>query len=127
MAHAPQLSREVPMSPTGHFLPRRAVLKTVGAGLLTGLVTPSYAADAAEIWSAEYWARKGDVKLNLWRKRTGSPKPGEQPRAVLFLVHGSSNSSRSSYDLTVPGKGEYSMMNGRVHPAIVPTSRVAWK
>jgi alpha-beta hydrolase superfamily lysophospholipase len=99
------------MSPTGHFLPRRAVLKTVGAGLLTGLVTPSYAADAEEIWSADYWARKGDIKLNLWRKRTGSPKPGEQPRAVLFLVHGSSNSSRSSYDLTVPGKGEYSMMN----------------
>jgi pimeloyl-ACP methyl ester carboxylesterase len=30
---------------------------------------------------------------------------------VLFLVHGSSNAARSSYDLTVPGKGEYSMMN----------------
>jgi pimeloyl-ACP methyl ester carboxylesterase len=30
---------------------------------------------------------------------------------VLFLVHGSSNSSRSSYDLSVPGKPEYSMMN----------------
>src|SRR5579885_142302 len=30
---------------------------------------------------------------------------------VLFLVHGSSLSSRSSYDLTVPGKGEYSLMN----------------
>ena len=30
---------------------------------------------------------------------------------MLFLVHGSSNAARSSYDLTVPGKGEYSMMN----------------
>ena len=30
---------------------------------------------------------------------------------MLFLVHGSSNSSRSSYDLSVPGKGEYSLMN----------------
>jgi alpha-beta hydrolase superfamily lysophospholipase len=29
----------------------------------------------------------------------------------VFLVHGSSNSSRSSYDLSVPGKGEYSLMN----------------
>ena len=39
-----------------------------------------------------------------------APKAGEtQP--VLFMVHGSSNSSRSSYDLSVPGKGEYSMMN----------------
>ena len=83
------------MSRTDHSLPRRTILKSVGAGLLTGLVTPSYAADADEIWSADYWARKGDVKLNLWRKRTGVPKSGEQPRPVLFLGHGSSNSSRS--------------------------------
>ena len=49
------------------------------------------------------------MKLYLYRKRV-APKPGEtQP--VLFLVHGSSNSARSSYDLSVPGKGEYSMMN----------------
>ncbi len=63
------------------------------------------------IWSAEYWANKGNVTLNLWRKRVGAPKPGEPPLPVLFLVHGSSNSTRSSYDLTVPGKGEYSFMN----------------
>ena len=65
----------------------------------------------ANIWSAEYWAHKGSVRLNLWRKRVGAPKIGEQPKPVLFLVHGSSNSTRCSYDLTVPGKGEYSMMN----------------
>jgi pimeloyl-ACP methyl ester carboxylesterase len=63
------------------------------------------------IWSAEYWAEKRGVKLNLWRKRAGAPKAGEKPRPVLFMVHGSSNSTRSSYDLTVPGKGEYSFMN----------------
>ncbi len=32
-------------------------------------------------------------------------------RPVLFLVHGSSISSRPSFDLTVPGHGEYSVMN----------------
>jgi len=94
--------------------PRRDVLKTaglsVGAGLLSGLAAPAQASDGP-IWSAEYWAKKGDVKLNLWRKRVGAPKPGEAPLPVVFLVHGSSNSSRSSYDLTVPGKGEYSLMN----------------
>ncbi len=51
------------------------------------------------------------MKLYLWRKRVGAPRPGEPARPVVFLVHGSSNSSRSSYDLTVPGKGEYSLMN----------------
>jgi alpha-beta hydrolase superfamily lysophospholipase len=103
------------MSKSDPFLPRRTVLKTaglsVGAGLLSGLVTPLQAADGAEIWSAEYWARKGDIKLKLWRKRVGAPKPGEAALPVVFLVHGSSNSSRSSYDLTVPGKAEYSLMN----------------
>ena len=51
------------------------------------------------------------MKLNLWRKRASAPRAGEQPLPVLFLVHGSSNSARTGYDLTVPGKGEYSLMN----------------
>lgn len=68
-------------------------------------------AQTQEVWSAEYWASKGPVKLNLWRKRLGAPQSGEAPKPVLFLVHGSSNSARSSYDLSVPGKSEYSMMN----------------
>lgn len=99
------------MSHSIQSLPRRAVIKFAGAGLLGGLAGPAHAVETEEIWSADYWARKGDVKLNLWRKRIGVPKPGEQPRPLLFLVHGSSNSARSSYDLSVPGKNEYSMMN----------------
>jgi len=94
---------------------RRTILKGagvgVGAGLLSGLAPAAEGAETADIWAQEYWANKDGVKLNLWRKRAGAPSPGEQPRPVLFLVHGSSNSTRSSYDLTVPGKGEYSLMN----------------
>jgi alpha-beta hydrolase superfamily lysophospholipase len=63
------------------------------------------------IWSAEYWAAKGDVKLAMFRKRLGAPQAGDAPRPVLFLVHGSSVSARPSYDLSVPGRGEYSMMD----------------
>jgi pimeloyl-ACP methyl ester carboxylesterase len=66
---------------------------------------------AATIWSSEYWAHKGDVKLYLFRKRIGAPVAGAAPLPVLFLVHGSSNSARSSYDLSVPDKDEYSLMN----------------
>ena len=94
-------------------LPRRTVLKGaglgIGAGLLSGVVTPAAAAE--DIWSAEYWAKKDDVKLNLWRKRLGAPRAGEAALPVVFLVHGSSNSARSSYDLNVPAKSEYSLMN----------------
>ncbi len=109
-------------SPDPHVA-RRDILKSVGfaagAGLASALAAPVRAQTAVAlpqasdrpIWSAEYWARKGEVKLNLWRKRAGAPKTGEPARPLLFLVHGSSNSTRSSYDLEVPGKGEYSLMN----------------
>jgi alpha-beta hydrolase superfamily lysophospholipase len=89
---------------------RRTVIAGAGAGLAASLVSEASAQAAKpEIHASEYWASKSGVKLYLYRKRIAA-KPGEtQP--VLFLVHGSSNSSRSSYDLSVPGKGEYSMMN----------------
>jgi len=70
---------------------------------------------SGKIWSNEYWAQKGQgadaVKLNMFRKRATAPKAGEKPLPVLFLIHGSSNSSRTSFDLATPGHGEYSVMN----------------
>ena len=60
-----------------------------------------------EIRSDEFWAEKGEVRLSLYRKR-GSGAP-DLP--VLFLVHGSSFSARTSYDLTVPGHTGYSLMD----------------
>src|SRR5439155_6554894 len=42
--------------------------------------------------------------------RLGAPKASEAARPVVFFVHGSSISSRV-FDLNVPGKGEYSVMN----------------
>ncbi len=61
-------------------------------------------------WRADYTVRKGDVSLAVYRRRSGAPAAGEAPRPVLFLVHGSSNSALSSFDLAAPG-GEYSTMN----------------
>ena len=40
-----------------------------------------------------------------------SDKPWGNALPVLSLVHGSSTSSRSSFDLTVPGHDEYSLMD----------------
>jgi pimeloyl-ACP methyl ester carboxylesterase len=57
-----------------------------------------------------YTAKKGEVSLAVYRK-CSSGAAGEAPRPVLFLVHGSSNSGLSSFDLDVPGAGEYSAMN----------------
>ena len=102
------------MSKSEPTLPRRTVLKSaglgVGAGFLSGLTAPAHAEDTAQIWTQDYWTKKGDVPLYIFRKRLGAPKAGEAPRPVLFLVHGSSVTWRI-FDLDTPGHGEYSMMN----------------
>jgi pimeloyl-ACP methyl ester carboxylesterase len=86
---------------------RRGVL--VGALLAAAMPLPAVAAES--FWTAQYQAQKGDVTLALYRKRLHAPRPGEPSLPVLFLVHGSSVSSLPSFDLTVPGAGEYSLMN----------------
>src|SRR5690242_147163 len=72
--------------------------------------SPTAPADK-KIWSNEYWAQRGTVKLYLFRKRLNAPHSREGTAPVLFLVHGSSISGRPTFDLSVPGHGEYSLMN----------------
>src|SRR5580704_12390531 len=98
-------------------LGRRTVIKGARLGLVAGGLpatlpaqTAAAATEGGDIWSGEYWAKKGDVPLWMFRKRVGAPKPGEPPKPVVFFVHGSSVTSRC-YDLNVPGKGEYSALN----------------
>jgi pimeloyl-ACP methyl ester carboxylesterase len=99
------------------LLARRTVIKGAGLGLAGAVAgampAPGMSAEASEggeIWSSEYRAKKGDVPLWMYRKRLGAPKAGEPSRPVLFFVHGSSVTSRT-FDLNVPGHGEYSVMN----------------
>jgi len=54
----------------------------------------------------EYWARKGDVKLFLWRKAASGAARG----TVLF-VHGSSMASQPTFDLQVAGRADSSVMD----------------
>src|SRR4051812_39398538 len=109
------------MAQDGYRPARRAVIAAglgVGAALAGRVATAAgvgetdtRASASRGLWSAEYWARKGEVSLYLYRKRAEAPQAGAAPLPVLFLVHGSSNSSRTSFDLAVPGRGEYSLMN----------------
>ena len=98
-------------------LGRRTLMKGAGLGLVAGglsatLPAPgaSAATEGGEIWSSEYWAKKGDVPLWMFRKRVGAPKAGEPSKPVLFFVHGSSVTSRC-FDFTFNGGGEYSVMD----------------
>lgn len=63
------------------------------------------------IWSEEYFVTREGVQLYVYRKRVQAPVPGESPRPVLMLVHGSTVSGRNTYDLQVPGGSDYSVMD----------------
>jgi pimeloyl-ACP methyl ester carboxylesterase len=81
-------------------------LAAAGVGLDVG--APA-AAQGARVVAEEHWAKKGPVDLYLYRKRLVGEGAASKP--VLFLVHGSTFSSRGSYDLQVPGHPNYSMMD----------------
>ncbi len=86
-------------------------LALAGTAAVAGAVVAAAPAAAAATSLREYQAVKTrdgkSIKLVLYRRRIENGKK----LPVLFLVHGSSTSARTSYDLTVPGAGEYSMMN----------------
>jgi pimeloyl-ACP methyl ester carboxylesterase len=67
--------------------------------------------DASGIVAEEHWAKRGDIDLCLWRKYSPAAQATYPGRPVLVFVHGSSFSARTTYDLSVPGHGEYSSMN----------------
>ena len=107
------------MTDRNSMLARRTIIKGAGLGLIAGTLADASSAQSSDcvvgmaqpqVWSSEYWAKKGDVPLWMYRKRLGEPKPGDPARPVLFFVHGSSVTSRV-FDLKVPGHGEYSVMD----------------
>jgi alpha-beta hydrolase superfamily lysophospholipase len=103
---------------TNWQIARRTLLAQTGLGITGALAAgassapePAAAKAGADVRSQGYWADKGSVKLAMFRKWPG--KLGGQPDKqlpVLLLVHGSSLSAESSFDLDVPGD-EYSMMD----------------
>ena len=59
------------------------------------------------IVASQYWANKNGVRLWVYRKRL---QAGGQ-RGSLFLVHGSSYSGKTMFDLQVPEREDYSLMD----------------
>ena len=84
-------------------------LALAGTAAVAGTVAVGSAQAAVPALSTYQAVKTRDgkpIRLALYRKRVGN---GKLP--VLIMVHGSSTSARTSFDLTVPGAGEYSMMN----------------
>src|SRR6185436_14427089 len=65
------------------------------------------ASEPSTVTGVEHWTHKGDVRLFLWEKYVGSP----EGKPALLFVHGSSMASQPTFDLTVPGRPDSSVMD----------------
>ena len=61
-----------------------------------------------KVVTEEFWTSKGDVKLWAYRKQLDD---GVKDKPLLFLVHGSSYSGKTMFDLMVPNRADYSFMD----------------
>src|SRR4029450_7168715 len=62
---------------------------------------------AQEVSGVEHWVEHAGLKLYVWEKYLGSPTG----KPVVVLAHGSTSAGRESFDLQVPGKPSYSLMD----------------
>lgn len=81
------------------------IIKTLIFTLIA--LTLSHAVAQDRIQGKEYWVQNGDTKLYLWEKYAG--KPSGKP--IVVLAHGSATAGKESFDLSVPGKPDMSLMN----------------
>jgi len=72
--------------------------------LVTGGATSSAAQDVA---GAEHWVDNGGMRIYVWEKYVGNPAG----KPVVVLAHGSATAGKESFDLQVPGKPSYSLMD----------------
>jgi pimeloyl-ACP methyl ester carboxylesterase len=59
------------------------------------------------VTGVEHWTKKGDVRLFLWEKFVGTPAG----KPAILWVHGSSMASQPTFDLSVPGRPDSSVMD----------------
>ena len=73
------------------------------------------ATSLSDVVGTEHWAIKRvggeSVRLFLLRKKLRDPAAGGPRRGTILFVHGSSMAGTPVFDLQVPGKPEYSVMN----------------
>ncbi len=79
----------------------------VGLALAVLILTSFTPSLAQEIAGVEHWVEHGGMKIYLWEKYAGSPSA----KKIVVLAHGSATAGKESFDLRVPGKPSYSLMD----------------
>ncbi len=83
----------------------RALLQfAVIAAAILGTAASS---EAQEVSGVEHWVERDGIRLYVWEKYAGSPAG----KSLVVLAHGSATAGKESFDLQVPGKPSYSLMD----------------
>lgn len=70
------------------------------------LASPAVLADE-EVTGVEHWVEHDEIEIYVWEKYVDDPND----KPVVVLAHGSATAGRESFDLQVPGKPSYSLMD----------------
>lgn len=78
-----------------------------GSAALLSLLIGVMPVAAQEVSGVEHWVEHAGLKLYVWEKYVDSPAG----KPIIVLAHGSGTAGRESFDLQVPGKPSYSLMD----------------
>jgi alpha-beta hydrolase superfamily lysophospholipase len=84
---------------------KHALLPRLGITLYA--LTCFAASAAGEIAGTEHWVENAGTRIYVWEKVDGAP----EGKKIIVLAHGSATAGRESFDLQVPGKPSYSLMD----------------
>src|SRR5262245_17167341 len=79
----------------------------VGCAVTFYILTSLMSVAAQEVSGVENWIEHAGLNIYVWEKYLGSPAG----KPVVVLAHGSTSAGRESFDLQVPGKPSYSLMD----------------
>jgi len=85
---------------------RKSVISALFFAASLTLASTSFAA-SQPVNGVEHWVNNGPIRLYVWEKYVETPKD----KPVIVLAHGSATAGKESFDLQVPGKPTYSLMD----------------
>ncbi len=77
------------------------------AAIAAAILSTAASSEAQEVSGVEHWVERKGIKLYVWEKYVGSPAG----KGLIVLAHGSATAGKESFDLQVPGKPSYDLMD----------------
>ena len=77
------------------------------AAIAAAILSTAASSEAQEVSGVEHWVERKGIKLYVWEKYVGSPAG----KGLVVLAHGSATAGKESFDLQVPGKPSYDLMD----------------